>query len=90
MPHVPQLLPSVVRFLHVPLQAVWPVGQVHTPATQVAPVAHMLLHAPQFTVLDWVSLHVPPQSAMPVAHRHALCQHCMSARQVLPQQPQLV
>jgi hypothetical protein len=75
MPHLPQFRPSVFMSVHAPLHAVWPAGQVHTPLTQVAPVAHMLLHVPQFTALDMTSLHVPPQSAWPVAHRHALCQH---------------
>jgi hypothetical protein len=51
VPHVPQLLSSVMRFAQkavAPLpQSVWPAGHAQTPATHACPVAHLVPHEPQ-------------------------------------------
>ena len=83
MPQLPQLLVSLLRFLHVPLQQLCPLGQspwepqVHAPLTQVSPEAQTWPQVPQLLVSVLTSLHVPLQHSgvVPV--------------QVVPQVPQL-
>jgi hypothetical protein len=74
VPHLPQFFASLFMLVQALLQAVWPVGQVQAPLTQVAPVAQVVPQVPQLVVLDRMSLHVPPQSPCPVGQMQALCQ----------------
>ena len=48
MPHAPQLLASVVVFVHCVPQYVWFAGHVHEPIAHERPPLHMVPHAPQF------------------------------------------
>ena len=59
MPHLPQLLASVIVSTHVPLHAV-PVVHWHLLLTHDAPDGHALLQLPQFEESLVVSTHCPP------------------------------
>jgi hypothetical protein len=50
-------------FVQAAPHAVWSVGHVQTPVTQVAPVAQTLPQVPQFVAVEVMSLHTPLQSA---------------------------
>ncbi len=83
LPQAPQLAALVERLSQTPAafpgppgpgpfaalgQVVSPVGQVHVPAVQVAPVGHSFPHPPQFVALVLVSMHsVPPPRGHPPA-----------------------
>ncbi len=62
LPHVPQLLTSVFRLTHVPLQLVKPDGQTatHDPFWQVCCDEHAFPHAPQLLFVV-KSVQLPPQ-----------------------------
>jgi hypothetical protein len=54
-PQVPQFRVSVWVLVQVPLQAVWPDGQVtvQTPLTQPCPLGQTMPHMPQFMLSVW-------------------------------------
>jgi hypothetical protein len=69
LPHLPQLLPSVLVLVHVvPVQTVCPVGQPQVPPEHVCPVGHTLLHLPQLLLSVLVLVHVPLHDVWPVPH----------------------
>lgn len=51
MPHPPQLAASVGVLTQIEPHRVWPVGQVHDPATQDAPLGQTVPQAAQFETL---------------------------------------
>ena len=71
---MPQFAPSLARFTHVPLQAVWPAlhAAVQLPDTQLAvpPVgaAHALPHVPQFATSVVRFTHAAPQAVVGALH----------------------
>jgi hypothetical protein len=68
VPHVPQLVASVMRSTHVPLQVVVPAPQEHVPLTQVPFAPQPLPQVPQF-VASVIKLTQPPlHSVSPGGH----------------------
>lgn len=65
LPHVVQLLGSLPRFTHDPLQFAIPGGHTSTHAelTQVLPAAQCVPHVPQNCGSIFVSTHAPPPFA---------------------------
>lgn len=71
IPQVPQLAASLARLVHTLPQTLWPLGQVQTPLTQVAPLGQAWPQAPQFAASVFVFtsqplLARPSQSAKPL------------------------
>ncbi len=65
---VPQFEGSMAVFTQLPLQSVWPMGQldVHTLLTQACPLAHAVPQAPPFWWSRDVTTHNVPQTVSPV------------------------
>jgi hypothetical protein len=101
LPHAPQLLGSLVRSTHLPLQTVpVHVEEVHSPATQLSPAGQTVPHAPQLLGSSAVSTSqpsaaCPSQSARPGAQ--STMWHCPAVQaaielgvlQTSPHEPQL-
>jgi hypothetical protein len=68
LPHVPQWRGERFKSAHVPLQSVWPVGQLQAPILQIRPAAHALPHAPQFDESALVSRQRPLHIDCPAGH----------------------
>lgn len=62
LPHVPQLLPSLVGSVQAPPQKDWPVEHAHTLAWQDWPPLHVVPQVPQFALSPVVSVQLPPHS----------------------------
>ncbi len=60
-PHPPQLFGSLWSGMQLPLQYTCPVGHVHAPAVQLAPLPHTVPQEPQFALSLLVSTHAPWQ-----------------------------
>src|SRR5580692_1196307 len=91
MPQVPQLAASVCRFLQVPEQLVWPVGQpVQTPAAQVWPVVQATPQVPQLAASVCRFLQTPEHMVWPLTQTQApaLQVWLFAAEQVVVQVPQ--
>jgi hypothetical protein len=96
-PQPPQFAVSLVGSTHAagppppppPPHVMSPVGQLQTPLTHVAPVAHRRPHAPQLFTSDARIAHPPPgQATAPVPHVQTPLVHVPPA-QFFPQPPQL-
>jgi hypothetical protein len=61
-PHSPQCPAFRFKSAHVPLQSVWPVGQLHWLIRQMRPGPQAMLQAPQFDESPVVSMQRPPQA----------------------------
>lgn len=60
-PHAPQLLLSVIVFVHAPEQYVVPDEHVQTPALQALPPVQATPQAPQLELLVWRLTQTPLQ-----------------------------
>jgi hypothetical protein len=93
-PHIPQLLTSVWRSRHVPVQLVCPAPHVTTQLLpeHTCPAEHIRPHIPQWLVSVVRSRHVPEQLVWPVGHVtwHIPDVHAWPDAQTLPHMPQLV
>jgi hypothetical protein len=69
LPHPPQLLGSLARLTHFPLQTVLPGWQAHAPAVQKKKfaVSHLLPQVPQLLLSLLVSTHEPPVGGQQVS-----------------------
>jgi hypothetical protein len=71
VPHAPQLLTSVPRTLtHVPLQSVWPEGQLHVPALHVCPPLQACPQLPQLALSVCLFVQAPLQRSGSAAVGH--------------------
>jgi hypothetical protein len=61
VPQLPQLLKSVIRSTHAPLQFIIPLGHWQTPPEQVMPPVHRCPQAPQLFESDCRFTHDPLQ-----------------------------
>jgi len=59
-----------LEFTHPPPHSVVPSGQVHAPATQMAPGAHLVPQVPQLLTSVCVFTQVPLQETVPLGHSH--------------------
>lgn len=62
---MPQCAVLVDRFTQAPEHTVGPLGHVHAPATQDAPIGHTFPHPPQLTWSVFVSTHEEPHAVRP-------------------------
>ena len=90
---MPQFVSLVWRFVQTPtppstVQRVWPDGQPHTPAAQVAPKPQLLPHMPQCAAVLWRFTHWPPHSDDPTKQTHTPPTHDRPLVQALLQMPQ--
>jgi hypothetical protein len=67
VPHVPQLLLSLVRSEHVPAQLDVPLGQVHWLFWQTRLPPHASKQSPQLALFEVRSTQVPPHCDRPLA-----------------------
>lgn len=89
VPHLPQLLPSVSRFTHLPPQSSFPIGQRHDPPTQLFPVSHTFPQLPQLLESLDVSTHAPEQFVSVHVVPHFEPEHVsLVTSHVVPQAPQ--
>src|SRR5262249_32634646 len=96
-PQLPQLRRSVVVAVHTPLQGIWPGGQTHMLAEQVAPTAQTLPQTPQLLrsllVLTQAPLQLvmpPPQTCAHIPVEQTLMPPVGVGGQPGPQAPQLL
>jgi hypothetical protein len=61
-PHAPQLAPSDVVSLHLPLHSIVPAGHAHCPFAHVMPPPHSLPQPPQLWISVAASMHTPAQN----------------------------
>jgi hypothetical protein len=92
VPHVPQLLGSVVVLTHKLEQTVCPTGQVivQTPLMHNWPDAQSLEQAPQLLSSEVRSRHEPEQSVRPEGQTHLLAEQILPPLHFVPQIPQLL
>jgi len=88
MPHDPQLLGSVCRLRHVPLQSVVPVAQTQLPPVHVRPVPHAFPHDPQLSESVDVFAHAVPHNLEPEGHAHTPAPQNCPAAHAFAQVPQ--
>jgi hypothetical protein len=68
LPHLPQLLTSLVVSTQLPLQSIWPEGHSQAPALQICPVLHRRPQASQLEGSVWRSTQLVPHAVCPEGH----------------------